>query len=429
MMNQAEWVLASGKRYFEKGAPAIAALPLPRVDASLVGRAVILVDLPAWAADLGIGGRLLVDAASLADGEGEQWRRCNWLTAAFAHLDGAFERRHEAAHGPAHSYAMRLSDAPGELFDHAWTNRIFLFLRRYAAREAGVAEDALFGPAPKAEILLTHDIDAIRKTPEIRLKQGVFHGFNALRAMQRGEPAAALRRAREGFRFAARAATFETLAEVRALESERGLRSVLHFYAGPSGLKRMHPARMLLDPSYDIRAPYLLRELRALSEGGWTIGLHQSTAAWRDVDAMARERAQLAEASGLEPVHCRQHWLRFSWATTWAAQERAGLRVDSTLGFNDRMGFRNGAALRFNPRDASSGRILRLEAMPMIFMDSHFYDYMPMSPDQRRAEMARWIGEVRAVGGEATVNWHTHTIGDAYGWDAGYRELIALLAT
>ncbi len=42
-------------------------------------------------------------------------------------------------------------------------NRIALFLRRWAAREQGMSEEDLFDSLPKAEIILTHDVDAIAK--------------------------------------------------------------------------------------------------------------------------------------------------------------------------------------------------------------------------------------------------------------------------
>jgi hypothetical protein len=185
---------------------------------------------------------------------------------------------------------------------------------------------------------------------------------------------------------------------------------------------------VLLDPAYDILAPAMCTELRTLADGGWQIGLHQSTRAWADASAMRGERERLEAASGAPVSACRQHWLLFSWADTWRAQDAAGLRQDSTLGFNDRSGFRNSAALEIHPWDFSTEKPLSLRALPMVLMDSHLYDYQVLSDAERYDAMAGWLAEIRAVRGRASVNWHTHTITDAYGWGAGYRQLLQLLA-
>ena len=99
----------------------------------------------------------------------------------------------------------------------------------------------------------------------------------------------------------------------------------------------------------------------------------------------------------------------------------------STLGFNDRPGFRTGHSLRVRPWDRVTGTAMRLETIPTVFMDSHFYDYGQIDAGAIRGAMKYWIDEVRSVGGEAAVNWHPHTITKVYGWRDGFEELLALL--
>lgn len=388
-----------------------------------------MVEMPEWARDIAVGGALLVHSDCLDPQLNcEAWRRCDWLAVAWLMLTGADERAHEASSGAILSYSYRLPREMHALFDKAWVNRIFLFLRRWAARENNASEEELFGSMPRASIVLTHDVDAIALTAEIRLKQGAFQAVNAVRAASRGLFAAAAARvasaARTGFGFD----DFRTLRRVRDMERAAGLRSVLHFYGGRPGLMRRSIRRMLLDPAYDIASDYMRAELAAFREGGWTIGLHQSFDAWIGAPAMQAERARVASATGMEVIHCRQHWLHFSWASTWTAQEAAGLKTDSTLGFNDRPGFRTGHALRLHPWDFVKDAPMELEAVPMLFMDSHFYDYGTVPAEPVRPRMKYWLDEVRAVGGEITVNWHTHTITNTYGWGDGYEQLLDLLS-
>jgi len=423
------WVLSCGERYWPNGSDALTDLPIPAAPTDSDAGELTRILLPDWATDLAVDRSLLAYSGTVVDGpQPQDWQRCDWLTTAWYMLTGHTERSFELRNGPVLSYAFRLPSDKQPLFERAWVNRIFLFLRRWAARERGVAEEVLFGPVPTAEIVLTHDVDAIRLTPEIRAKQAAFQLANGASAVLRGRPGIAGKRLTDATRFAFAPANLRTLRQVRDMERAAGLRSILHFYGGAPGLKRRTPRRLLIDPAYDINSSYLRDELAAFHEGGWTIGLHQSFDAWQDESAMSTERQRVAASASVEVVHCRQHWLHFSWQSTWAAQEAAGLFFDSTLGFNDRPGFRAGHALRIKPWDFARDASMRIEVTPMLFMDSHFYDYANLNSAPVTEEMKRWLDEVELVGGEITVNWHTHTITDIYGWGDGYEQLLGLLA-
>lgn len=117
-------------------------------------------------------------------------------------------------------------------------------------------------------------------------------------------------------------------------------------------------------------------QLSTLLGDGNRIGLHQGFHSWRSSKRMELEKSRLEEALGESIDSCRQHWLRFSFNDTWNAQEKAGFKLDTTLGFNDRPGFRNSTALRIpawiNSEQSFSAL---LETLPMILMDSHLSDY------------------------------------------------------
>jgi hypothetical protein len=345
------------------------------------------------------------------------------LGTAFWFLNALPERAFEERNGPVHSYSFRLGGWDPYLWRHAWVNRIALFLRRWAARRAGTTEEALLGPLPAPDLLLTHDVDAIAKTSAIRLKQGAFHLFNALRAASRGRPGRSLRKLAQAARSVVGRDDYWCFDLITALEESYGFRSSFFVYGGRGGWRR-HPRHVLFDPAYDVGHPRLKQQLREMQARGWTIGLHQSFDAWADPEPMRRERHRLEEALGGPVLACRQHWLRFAWDRTWNAQEAAGFRLDNTLGFNDRPAFRNGAALVFHPWSPSARRPMALEVVPTVIMDSQLYDYASLSEAERQQEIGHWLAEIRAVRGVAAVLWHQQVWAPDYGWGPGYRRLL-----
>ena len=117
----ADWVLASGSRYWARGVGEIRnyAMPMvagPRENCSRVES----VQLPEWAADLGVGpdGHILVSTCAIAEGPEPAYARVDWLLAAALHLLGQAELE-AAGEGVSHSYAVRVPDLDPRLFDYA----------------------------------------------------------------------------------------------------------------------------------------------------------------------------------------------------------------------------------------------------------------------------------------------------------------------
>lgn len=426
---QLMWVLQSLRRYWSRNQQTVQRLPIKHIAAvenEPTPPKSESVRLPDWARDLEADGGLAVPSHLIAAGEAAVWQRVAWWDVVWWYLHGVAERQVEAARGPIHSYSFRLRDWDHRFWERAWVNRIALFLRRWAARREETSEHTLFGPLPSAELIVTHDVDAIRKTPAIRLKQTAFHTFNALRALRQGRIGHALEKLWDGISFGVQPADYWCFDLIHELEEAHGIRSQFNVYAGST--RRLPNLReFVFDPSYSPREQRLRSTLRQLQSGGWTIGLHQSFDCFADVDRMNAERGRLEAALDLPITSCRQHWLRFSWEETWKTQQSAGLKQDTTLGFNDRPGFRNGAALSWNPWDPETESPMQLTALPMVLMDSHVYDYNSIDAETRSQWIRHWVDEVRAVHGTATFIWHQRVLSSDYGWNDGFHELLAAI--
>jgi hypothetical protein len=417
-------LLCALQQYWSGNAEVVAELPIweaafPEVRGPLK---LALVRLPSWAAQCGVDGRIAVPCEACLNPDGAVWQDVDWWLAAFLMIECWHERAWELEHGPIHSYSLRLSGWDARAWDHAWVNRIALFLRGWGVQQARIPEEVLFGALPEPQFVMTHDVDAVSKTMPIRLKQGAFNLFNAGRAMFRGNVRQAIDCLGQAARFLFGGEAWWTIDRLIEQERQAGIRSHFNFFADQ---RRKTLMRWLFDPGYDVHAQRLSRLIKEIQRDGWTIGLHPTFDAWQDHALICSQRKNLEAASGTEVKTCRQHWLRFAWGHTWAAQHQAGIRLDATLMFNDRPGFRAAAVLQWHPWDPATQSSHSLQVLPTVLMDSHVYDYQPMAEPERQTCMARWLDEIRQVHGRAAFLWHPHTLTRDYGWQSGFDGLLA----
>lgn len=417
-------VLVALAGYWKDNDKLLAGLSVQQVSQVVVSGPLRLqaVALPDWAASCGVDGCLLVPKEACPTGFG--WQSVDWWLGAFLLLECWHERVWEACHGPIHSYSYRLDDWDARVWERAWVNRIAMFLREWSARLHFRRADDLFGPLPMAEVVMSHDVDAVAKTVAIRIKQGGFHLFNVARHLLKGQWREAETRLQSAFRLLLGSDDWWCFVDMQEVEERAGMRSTFHFSADP---RRKTPLRWLLDPGYDVRQQRIQALIAGLVRGGWRVGLHQSYDAWQSSDLMRQQRSLLQSVSPESILACRQHWLRFSWQRTWDAQCASGLLLDTTLMFNDRMGFRTAAALCWSPWNHVAGHRYALSAMPTVLMDSHVFDYRPMTTAQRMSAFSYWLDEIRSVGGSAAVLWHPHTVSADYGWRQGFVDLVTLM--
>ena len=427
VLPEREWlrshVVTSLSDYWSQNMAEVEALPVVAVDLAGIVPPLRLVEvvLPEWASEVGIDGALLVPSESVAHGK-PLWEEVDWWSAAFLMMECWHERVWELTNGPVHSYSRRLRGWDTRVWDRAWVNRIALFLRQWAAHCASVRADSLLGTLPDPDIRLSHDVDAVSKTLAIRLKQSVM----GVAASLRRERGADGRPGSSAARFLFSRQDWWAVTDVLQMESERDIVGTFYLHADP---RRRSPKRWLMDPGYRLDSPLGRRLLSELSEMEARVGLHPTFDSFDRPHVLRSQREHLEKRLGRTVSSARQHWLRFSWHTTWAAQEKAGIREDSTLMFNDRPGFRASAATSWHPWDASTGASHSLVEVPCCFMDSHGYDYADLCGGDGLEQMRAVVQECLAVHGTMQVLWHPHTLAADYGWRDGFIELLDLVDT
>ncbi|MBI2966763.1 MAG: polysaccharide deacetylase family protein [Bacteroidetes bacterium] len=147
-----------------------------------------------------------------------------------------------------------------------------------------------------------------------------------------------------------------------------------------------------------------------LVNSGCEIGLHGSHEAYRNLSGMIREKNTLQEIAKTKIAGYRNHFLRFSIPETWSHLASAGFVYDTTFGFADHIGFRNGMCYPFSPFNVKTGNFFDLLELPLVIMDVSLFHYMRFSYRDALEQCCRLIDEVESCRGVLTFLWHNNYV-------------------
>jgi hypothetical protein len=208
----------------------------------------------------------------------------------------------------------------------------------------------------------------------------------------------------------------------RYLEIEAGRRAT--YFVIP---RRDDPGRTAAGRGLTQRAcRYDLDELRPqltrIIAAGSEVGLH-GIDAWRDASAGRQERLRVAQATSASDVGVRMHWLYFD-RNSPAVLDAAGFSYDSTVGYNETVGFRAGTAQAYRPPGATNLLELPLHAMDTALF---FPAYLNLAENQAGRLLGGMMDDVARVGGALTINWHDRSIAPERLWGDFYVNLLGQL--
>jgi hypothetical protein len=276
-------------------------------------------------------------------------------------------------------------------------------------RAIGMAEKAgwlrgLTDPSRAPALCLTHDIDYLQPTSAMRFKRA-FAGGRTVRKEGGTEYLSSLRR----------------LLEIdRAAAGRRGGSTVFVAMPAPASSLWRRTAQRLLDPAYRPGDGLFERLLDVVREAECGVGLHGSFFSLPD-GLIPHEKRALEAALGVAVEGGRQHWLNLYGYDGLEALHEAGLRWDSTLGWNGGVGFRGGIPRPF-PVALSNGR--ELMELPLALMDGPLFDDLGLESEGVVEAAGRLLDEVAARGGCVALDWHERSADPQYGWDTAYAEIL-----
>jgi peptidoglycan/xylan/chitin deacetylase (PgdA/CDA1 family) len=164
--------------------------------------------------------------------------------------------------------------------------------------------------------------------------------------------------------------------------------------------------------------------IRKLMEVGCEIGLH-GIDAWHDVSSGSAELEEIRRIVGRQEIGVRMHWLYYDEQSP-VTLEQAGMIYDSTVGYNETIGYRAGTTQVYKPLQTT-----RLLELPLHVMDTALFypNYLNLSDEDAWEQVGSIIRNAIHLGGCITVNWHDRSITPERQWGHFYEKLIEELRT
>jgi hypothetical protein len=161
-----------------------------------------------------------------------------------------------------------------------------------------------------------------------------------------------------------------------------------------------------------------------LSKQGCEISVH-GIDSWHDVEAGREELARIAKVTRKSEIGIRMHWLLHD-RNTFRVLEQAGYAYDSTLGYNETIGYRNATTQAFRPDGAQT-----LLELPLHIQDGALFypQRLNLSEPEAWKRCAELIHNAQKVGGVLTILWHDRSHGPERFWGDFYAKLLGELRT
>jgi peptidoglycan/xylan/chitin deacetylase (PgdA/CDA1 family) len=184
--------------------------------------------------------------------------------------------------------------------------------------------------------------------------------------------------------------------EIMELESKYDAKSSFYFLALTSEET---------DFNYNIKD--LESELGYISDSGWEVGLHGGHESYKNLEDIKEKKRRIEKVLGKEIIGYRNHFLRFRVPNTWELLSKAGFKYDSTFGYSDCAGFRNGMCHPFRPYNLETGEEIEILEIPLTIMDRTLMEsHMKLDLENAWRLTKQLIDIVEKCKGVITILWH-----------------------
>lgn len=167
----------------------------------------------------------------------------------------------------------------------------------------------------------------------------------------------------------------------------------------------------------------LLNVIDKIRGQGKEIALH-GIDAWCDLKSAISEKERIENSIGIEIGGARIHWLYFSTESP-AIMEKAGFSYDSSVGYNETIGFKAGTLHPYRPLNC-----YQLLELPLHIQDAamFFKAFKNWPREQAWQRCQRIFDAAERFGGAVTLLWHERSLGPERQWGSFYKKLMAELS-
>ena len=170
---------------------------------------------------------------------------------------------------------------------------------------------------------------------------------------------------------------------------------------------------------------YTLDEIKDFSRqiGSNEMQLHGGHEAYRNYEQLLIEKSRFETHFNQNTTGYRNHYLKFQVPDTWTNLEKAGFSWDSTVGYPEMAGFRNGMCHPYHP--LVNGKFLNLLEIPIIAMDTTLFEYGKLGVEDAYRLLVLLIDIVKENKGAVSILWHNHYLQAPY--DTLYKKVISYI--
>jgi hypothetical protein len=206
--------------------------------------------------------------------------------------------------------------------------------------------------------------------------------------------------------------TFDLLMD---LSDKKAVKSRFYFIPGYNGE---------VDVRFDIRNSKIKNITEKIKLRGHIIGIHPSYSSFCNKKQLEAEKDRLEEyCTNIEEG--RQPYLRFKIPDTWQDWEDSNLKVDSSIGFYNRIGFRAGICYEYPVFNVVTRKQLNLRERPLIVMDTALRK-LCVTKEKSVETVFKLHEYIKKYNGDFVLLWHNNNlkVNEWAGWDKVYQQII-----